>query len=467
MSSIEQPASGPVTGSSPSTLTPVDYPDTRVKRGYDPRNSQSRVSQAVEARPQASHRLEQPALAALASSAGFDSALTDLTRLDPGAVKALEGQGLASVRDSAQMMQGMRHLEATLGEKPDPGKLGEMMKMVFSPEPASTEGDPWQWAESRLGTTELKMLEQSLGRSGTFSLADATIQINALSSGPAQLVADIKSDYQKIARAMMSDSLWDTDMLATMLSSIQQKMQDNRLQFDQETIRIGQVEKERLSNKIISDIKDSIESTNKAKESNLVSKIFGYIGLAVMAVVTVMAFATGVGAVAGTLMVASLAIMIAMTVDQETGGHGMKALTKGIMEAFGVDEEQATYIASGVMMAIMIALSLGAGASGAAASGASRMAVLASRTGMVASGGAAVGEGGAKIAAGVYTYEASMLQADAKETKALMMRLQQMIEDATESLQMALEDLQAGHSRIAAIVSNNDETKKGIMRNFK
>ncbi|WP_263082194.1 type III secretion system translocon subunit SctE [Endozoicomonas sp. Mp262] len=475
MSSVGQSNTGGVTGNSDVTFKPVDYFDESVKRGYDQLDTESRNTAIAEGKKQASHRLDQPRAAHSASMQGMTSSIgmgmPDFANLVPKNIEGFDFKSvttqLGGIQDSANLMQGVQQLEGVLGEKLDPGKLGDLMKVMFSPASSMSTDEAWKWAEATLDPTELKMLEQSFGREGKFSFTDAMIKLSAM-SGPPELVKEIKSDVQKAAQIFMGNQLWDTDMISTMLSGIQQKMQDNRLKFDQETIKISQVEKERLSNKMISDIRESIEKTNKAKKASWINRIFGFIGLGVMAAVTIIAIATGVGAIAGALMIAAFGMMLAMTLDQELNeGKGMKAITDGVMDAFGVDEKEAMWIVSGAMMAIMIALSLGAGASGAAASGASKMGALASRGGMIISGGVAVADGGSQIAAGAYNLQASELQADAKETKAKMMRLQQMIEDATESLQQAMEDIQTGHARIAAIISNNDETKKGIMRNFK
>ena len=503
MSSVGQPSTGGVTGADKTGFQPVEYFDDSVKRGYDWKASQSRNDAIQEGKAQAKHRLAQPTVASpgIDSMKGLKAAFSETGSIsvNPEDLENINKElspKVKSLQNNLKVMQGIQQMESTTGQKLDPSKMGELIKTMAEPTPELNESTDKIWEgiwksveDHNKNTPEIKkMTGGTVGRFtdedkaqlkqaekmfnltfGKDGFADVGIKVNAINGGPKELINEIKSDYQKIASLMnKGDNLWDTDMLATMLSSIQQKMQNNRLKFDQENIKLGQVEKEQLSKKTISKIRESIEKTEKAKKANSIGKIFSYIGLAIMAVMTVVMIATGVGVVAAGFMIAAMALMIAMTVDQEMGGElMMKPMTKFIQNTFGVDEEKASYIAMGVMMAIMIALSFGAGAGGGAAAGASKFGVMASRVGMVTSGAAAVGEGSSKVAAGVYTYEASMLQADSKEIKAKMLRLQQMIEDATESLQQALEDLQAGHSRIAAIMSNNDDTKKQLGRNLK
>ena len=299
--------------------------------------------------------------------------------------------------------------------------------------------------------------------------ADTAILVSAIIDGPPELIEEIKSDFAKVAALMgKGDELWDTDMITTLLSSIQQKMQDNRLKFDQEAIKLGQIEREKLSKETMNKIAEQIAKAEESEKSGKIGKIFSYIALAVMAIATVAAFATGVGAVAGAALIAAMAMMIVMTVDQEMGGELiMKPMAESIMSTFGVDEQAANWIATAIIMAIIIALSLGGGAGVGAAEGASKAAVMATRATMVAGGAASIGEGAAGISSGVQKHDAEQLRADAKELTADMLRVQQLIDDASESIQQALEELQAGHANIAAIMANNDDVKKLVGRNIK
>lgn len=299
--------------------------------------------------------------------------------------------------------------------------------------------------------------------------ADISVKVGAIIDGPKKLIGEIKSDFSKLTRLMSGDGqLWDTDEITTILSGIQQKMQDNRLKFDQETIKIGQVEREQVSKETINKLREQIKKDEEARNASWISRIFGFIALAVMAVATAAAFATGVGAVAGAALIAAMAMMVVMTVDQEMGGSLiMKPLAQSIMNTFGIDEQTANWIATAIIMAITIALSLGGSAAATATKAASKAAIMTTRATMVAGGATSVGEGAAGIVSGVKKYEAEQLKADAKELNAKMLRIQKLIDDATESIAQALEELQSGHSNIAEIIANNDDTKKRIGRNIK
>ncbi|MDP0588167.1 MAG: type III secretion system translocon subunit SctE [Candidatus Endonucleobacter bathymodioli] len=483
--------------------------DDRVKRGYDLTSSQSRREIPQENNLQFRHRLEQPVVASTngASIEAFkklaqDSGATSIKMEDFKNAKAELKPAVKVIVKNVKVMQGIKQLESMKGKELDPSTKTELIKMIATPLSTEAESTDETWksiwqavdgesqsvgdAKNVNGSLSVKLTEGQKSQLkqaekvfnltfGKDGFAETTVKVNALAGEPKGLVDEIKSDYQKISRLMLAgDNLWDTDMLATMLSAIQSKMQTNRLTFDQETIKIGLVEKERMGKKTIAKLKEAIVKADEAKSSSALSKLFGYIALGIMAIVTVVMIASGVGAVAAGFMIAAMALTVVMMVDQEMDGELItKPFTKLLVNQFNLSEEEAGYIVAAVVLVIMIALAVasgGAGASGVAGIAskvAAKVADVAARVGQIAGGAAQVVSGGAQIASGVYTYESEMLKADSKELQAFMLRLQQTLDDALESLKAALEELQDGHSRIASIMSDNDDTKKQLGANIK
>ncbi|WP_330926236.1 type III secretion system translocon subunit SctE [Candidatus Sororendozoicomonas aggregata] len=503
----------PVTGTEQTRLQPATFSDESVKRGYDTQITQSRHDEVSDAKTQKQHRLETPSL-----SKGKIDTLKTLREMsaENGAVSAEDvanaNQELSpaakEIKENSKKAALIRGYETITSGKVDAEKLDQLTKIANeakTPLPAdkvATWDDVWQSAENRqngqlqgadgkplapLEPNELKQLE-ALQANHDFAFQEngaleTIIRAGAIVDGPPELIKEIQADVQKLAGAMaLGNELWDTDMLATMLSSIQEKMQDNRLKYDQETIKIGLEEKKILSEKNISKIRDRIEEENKNKVASDIQKAFGWVALAFGYIAAGAMIATGVGAVAGTLLIASLAIATVMMVDQEMGGELiMKPMAESIQDTFGCSEEDAGYAAMGIMAGIMVVLavaSMGAGFSNLGSVGGTMGGVVTSKVGVkvaqtlsivgnVGEGAATVASGAGTVAAGVSAKEAAEIRADSKELQAQMLRLQQMIDEATESLEQALEDLQAGHSRIASIMSDNDDTKKQLGKALK
>ncbi len=507
----------PVTGTEQIQLQPVNLPDESVKRGYDAKITQSRNDEMLDAKSEQQHRLERPSLSkgkmdtlkilremsAETGALSVEDIANANQELSPAAKEIKENAKKAALIKGYETITGGKSDGKVDAEKLD--QLTEIMSEAKTPLPAdevATWNDVRQSVEDRqsghlkgadgkplapLEPDELKQLE-ALQANHEFAFQDngaleTIIRAGAIVDGPPDLIKEIQADVQKLAGAMaLGNELWDTDMLATMLSSIQEKMQDNRLKYDQETIKIGLEEKKILSEKNITKIRDRIEEENKNKTASMFQKVFGWVALAFGYIAAGAMIATGVGAVAGTLLIASLAIATVMMIDQEMGGELiMKPMAESIQNSFGCSEEDAGYAAMGIMAGIMVVLavaSMGAGFSNLGSVGGTMGGVVTSKVGVkvaqtlsivgnIGEGAATVGSGAGTIAAGVTAKEASEIRADAKELQAQMLRLQQMIDEATESLEQALEDLQAGHTRIASIMADNDDTKKQLGKALK
>ena len=333
--------------------------------------------------------------------------------------------------------------------------------------------------------------------------ADTLNKIANLKSGPAELHAQLQADLKAFnATFLSSKNTLDVDSAALMLMQIQTQLQNNRLVFDQQSIKANQVSREQASEKRMNKILDSIEKAEKAKDAGLVSKIFGGIAVAIMAVVAAVmvasaVFTGGASAVAAAgLMVAATSLVITMMVSSETGNW--------MMEVFGSEKDQ--QIGAMVFWSVLImAMTLGAAgitgsagsaaaaanttASGAAAgtgsgatvtASATTAATTAARSAKIADmsarftkvmryAGAAsmIGDGSASAVSTSYNYDADMLRAEAKELNAWILHNQHIIDDLVEDIQKVIDELQQGFSVVASIIKDNHDTKSKLLGSIK
>ena len=331
---------------------------------------------------------------------------------------------------------------------------------------------------------------------------DVFTRFTAIVDIPDDLKKGIQADVTNLTKTVLqSKDMLDIDAATTMITELQSKLQNERIKFDEETIRIGQVQRDQLSSKRISDIAEAIEKANKAKASSFLGKIFGYIALAVQAIAAVAMIATGVGAPAAALMIASLVLSATMVASAENGNFMMKifgdskeaqmgamAFWTGLslilsLGAAGAASGGANAAAAGAKAASNAASSGAAGAStgasvtatatntaakaAATAAKMSKMMDYLKRIAQGTQGAATIGDGASQVAASVYTFQAENLKADALEDKAFMLRIQQAMDDAMESLQRAIDELQSGYSVATNIMKANHDTKTTLSRNMK
>ena len=338
---------------------------------------------------------------------------------------------------------------------------------------------------------------------------DVLVKYSAITHIPDDLKTELDADFAALTKAAFSaDAPLDIDSATTMLVEIQSKLQNERLVFDQETIKIGQLNIEQRASKIIHKIRDSIEKVEKAKQSQLIGKIFGWIAVGVMAIATAIVAVVGavftggvLSVVAVSMMIAATAVIMTMMISSETGDWMNK-----IFDSFaGEDKSKARMAAMIFWTAIVMILSIGgavaggfAGAGGAAAgagagvasgvsggatatataansaasaaSTAAKLASMASKFAkvlQVIQGAATVADGASGVANAAYNYEADILRAEALEEKGEMLRLQQMVDDAIEAIQQAIDELQSGYSVAANIIKANHDTKTTLARNLR
>ncbi|WP_257266652.1 type III secretion system translocon subunit SctE [Endozoicomonas sp. ONNA2] len=339
--------------------------------------------------------------------------------------------------------------------------------------------------------------------------ADTFNKVANLKGGPADLHKELQAELKAFNAAFLdSTQALDVDTATQWLMQIQTKLQDSRLVFNQENIKINEQARQQLSEKRLAKIADSIAKAEEAKESGAIAKIFGYIALAIMAVVMVVMFATGVGSpLAMGLMAACLALTVMMTVSSETGDWMNKGVAEVLM-GFGVEEDKAMLGAMIFWSSLILVMSLGGAAVGssastaataasataqastAAAGGASatatvtasastavsttaktaKMAAMSARFTKVArtAGGAAmIADGSASAHSTTLSYEADMLRAEAKELYAWMLANQHMINNLCEDIQKVIEDMQQVWQIMTSMMKDNRDTMTKLNSSLK
>lgn len=223
-------------------------------------------------------------------------------------------------------------------------------------------------------------------------------------------------------------------------------------------------------------INESLEQMDKAANSNLATKIFGWMmAAAAVALAVVACVATG-GLAAGPVVGAAVAI--GMCVANELGA--MDKLTEKIADALkdaGMKSEAAKILASVITAVVMIAASVaaagGAGAIQSVVKGATKGATVAVTAAMTTAktvqSGVQVGAGvlGAATTvsagvAGVMNYKSGMLQSETTEMEKFLAVMQQQLDESQEELERIMSQIQDVYADISAIINSSIDTENEI-----
>lgn len=263
------------------------------------------------------------------------------------------------------------------------------------------------------------------------------------------------------------------------IQALKSKVMDEQAVSSKEEIKSNLAKKTNENEERIKKLEEAIEKMADAKKSGVFGKVFGWIATIAALIVAAALIATGVGVVAGTLMIASAVIGLGMQVFNEAGGQEWMAKTFG---------DKAATAFQWAMMGIQIALalgSLGAGLASSSATIAAKLPILAKTMGGfvqagtslntavttakvvsgVVQGVATVGQGASGISTGVATKKAEDARADAKEIEAAMLKLQAMLEEELKRLKKMLDEMQEGVSIAMQILATSTETKSSIIQN--
>ena len=223
-------------------------------------------------------------------------------------------------------------------------------------------------------------------------------------------------------------------------------------------------------------INESLEQMNKAANSNLATKILGWMMAAVSVALAVGACVATGGLAAGPVVGAAVAI--GMCVANELGA--MDKLTEKIADALkdaGMKSEAAKILASVITAVVMIAASVaaagGAGAIQSVVKGATKGATVAVTAAMTSAktvqSGVQIGAGvlGAVTTvsagvAGVMNYKSGMLQSETTEMEKFLDVMQQQLEESQEELERILSQIQDVYTDISAIINSSIDTENEI-----
>lgn len=495
-----------------------------INRGYSTQNSISSVAKQEDAQlPKIQHRMEPPAegadtpsekvlkeiavfkeiqnafntdpeVAASEPLGGDLLKLVDQKFLDA----ALGGQNplskhISSLQSNKEHLLSLGYSEdlieglLSLADPDDPGNSLSSMHSFSARLGSRLNGDP-----------RLQKLYDHFG--------DTLNRVANLKGGPAELHTQLRAELTKFTGAFLgSKKHLDMDAATLMLMQIQTQLQNNRLIFNQQNIKVNQAAKEQISEKRMNKILDSINKAEEAKDAGVVSKIFGGIAVAIMSIVAAImvagaVFTGGASAIAAAaLMVGATALVVTMMVSAETGNW--------MTDMFGTDQD--SQIGAMVFWSVLIlAMTLGAaGVTGVAGSAASAANATAAAGGAAAGGGAGgatvtatattaataasraarisdisarfsrilrvvggaamVGDGSASAVSTTYQYDADMFRAEAKEFHAWMLHNQHVIDDLLEDISKVIDELQSGYQVIASILKDNHDNNTKLLGSIK
>ena len=264
--------------------------------------------------------------------------------------------------------------------------------------------------------------------------------------------------------------------LEKLISYLQLETDKHQAELAKERIELQKSTMEQRHADQMALINESLEQMDKAANSNLATKIFGWMmAAAAVALAVVACVATG-GLAAGPVVGAAVAI--GMCVANELGA--MDKLTEKIADALkdaGMKSEAAKILASVITAVVMIAASVaaagGAGAIQSVVKGATKGATVALTAAMTTAktvqSGVQVGAGvlGAATTvsagvAGVMNYKSGMLQSETTEMEKFLAVMQQQLDESQEELERIMSQIQDVYADISAIINSSIDTENEI-----
>ena len=228
-------------------------------------------------------------------------------------------------------------------------------------------------------------------------------------------------------------------------------------------------------------IEKSMKEMEKAAQSRLANRIFGWLGaiVAVAMAIAAVAFTIvtgGAGAVAMGFAIAGAVVAVTSLVMSETGATDK--LTEAIsdsLEKSGYSKKDAQLAAALIVNLSIMAISLGCSIGGMAAGFAAasravvdmtamavRMVKLAQTATSIAGTAVGVGALAAGTAATATGYKSDLAQADLTELEKIMAELQRRLDESEEELNAILEAIQNALGQIAEILSSATDTQSEI-----
>lgn len=489
---------------------PIDQTENvenkKIKSGFDQGNSLSNNVNIGDKPNKSPHRIDPPTVDGTTPS---EKVLKDIATLKE--IQKLLKQGKfgdlipdktlfnGSKNPLARHIASLKNNRQNLIDQGFSAKLVDKLIQLADPDSKNNPLADMHSVSARIANPSLAKLYH------VFS--DVLNHVSSLETAPVDMQKKLQGKLENMINVFLgaSKESLDVDSAIMMLMSIQTDLQDRRLKFNQENIKLNQIAKQQASDERLEKLTDSVNKLKEAKKSGVIGTIFGGIAVAAMAIVSAVmvlgaVFTGGASAIAAAaLMVGATALVLAMTVSPHADNFMLTIFGSGQDQMIGAMVFWTVLItvmtlgssavagAGGSASAAVNATAQGAttGAAGAGG-GASVSATAANATTMTAKvariteiadkmsrafkiigGLSMVADGSASMAQTKYTYDAEMLKAEAKKLYAWILYNQQMTEDLAEDIQRVVEELAAGFDTIFNILKDNNDTKSYLIKNIR
>ncbi|MBI1247933.1 YopB/SseC family type III secretion system translocon subunit [bacterium] len=322
--------------------------------------------------------------------------------------------------------------------------------------PSST--DP-SWQNSGLSATELQQVATALGYKSIddpnmppiTALSESQIVEIGLTVDP-EVTTKLATYMNDVVEPVLEEpQTFDTSEMMMALAELNKELGEAGVDFAKEGIQINKESLKAKSEERLKKIQEAIKKLSQSDKSGKIGKIFGWIGIAVALVAAAAAVVLTGGAAMAIFAVAVAVVSAVVMGMQETGA--MDKVLEAMGKAFGLQGDQLDKFKMWANIAIMAVLMIAGLVSGVGVAKALQGVELATQLAMTMSkvaqaaevigGAAAIGGGAATIASSVQGYEATMASAQAKEFMAWITKLQASIDQQTDELQKAMEQLQS------------------------
>lgn len=255
-----------------------------------------------------------------------------------------------------------------------------------------------------------------------------------------------------------TDALEIADTLASLKSKINEAMTG----VIKENIEKNRDSQRQQFKERIEQLQKAIEASKKASTWGSLGKLLGWVAPALMVAVGVVLVATGYGTALGAMLIAGGVVgLIAQGLQECGAAQKIQEGLASLFEKMGMSKDAAQIVATityqVVVVSVMIAASMGAGAIGAtgAAVSASTQIAVGVMQALLGVAGAGMGLGVA-----INEKEAADHQAKAAEINALLKQLQQKLEEQEDQLREVIESWEKGMD----IVMNVIETQSAMAK---
>lgn len=258
--------------------------------------------------------------------------------------------------------------------------------------------------------------------------------------------------------------------LELLVASLKMEMDEAQVEAAQKRIdsmkgRLTEAHKNQMDK-----IQKSIDKAREQERAAKAQRAFGWLG-AIFAVAMAVVLTVVTGGLAAGFAIAGAAIAVTSLVLSETGADKkiMQAISKSLQDHQGLSKKAADAWAQGIYAGIQMVLSLTCAIGGGCASGGKALVDIAQTTAKAIKLGMSIagtvvsaGSMGAGLGSAATGYIAASAQADVTENKAVLLKLQKVLEEQEDELQQVLESLNADMSKMADLIESKTSTLSKI-----